>query len=170
MWRGHAISFYKGILPKIQRIFGDKTVFTITFDKMLEFVSFSLRIARFLQLVQQIPISAILLALWRYGLWPYCHNMALWPHVSYLHHYGQYGRLRNKHQNCGYFGGKRNRFKHAIKSYSENRFVSKIPLYFRQNPFIKKNRMAPGHMCRSNPEKKSGGSLGIQTALEKLPN
>ena len=36
MWRGHAISFYKGILPKIQRIFGDKTVFAITFDNMLE--------------------------------------------------------------------------------------------------------------------------------------
>ena len=85
MWRGHAISFYKGILPKIQRIFGDKTVFTITFDKMLEFVSFSLRIARFLQLVPQTPISAILLALWRYGLWPYCHNMALWPYAPYCH-------------------------------------------------------------------------------------
>jgi hypothetical protein len=41
----HAISFYTGILPKIQRIFGDKTVFRITFDNMLELVSFSLRIA-----------------------------------------------------------------------------------------------------------------------------
>jgi hypothetical protein len=67
-------------------------------------------------------------------------------------------------------GGKRNRYKHAIKSYSENCFVSKNPLYFRQNPFIKQNLMATGHMCRSNPETFFGGSLGIYTALDKLPN
>ena len=63
--------------------------------------------------------------------------MATYTILSYGHQYGQYGCLRNKQQKCGNSGGKRNRFKHAIKSYSENRFVSKTPLYFWQNPFIK---------------------------------
>ena len=48
MARGHAILFYKGILPKIQRIFGDKAVFVITFYNMLESVSLSPRITTFL--------------------------------------------------------------------------------------------------------------------------
>jgi hypothetical protein len=79
--------------------------------------------------------------------------MATYAILSYGHQYGQYDCLWDKQQKCGYSGGKRNRFKHAIKSYSENRFIFKIPLYFRHNPFIKQNRMASGHMCRSNPKK-----------------
>ena len=62
---GHAILFYKRILPKIQRNFGDKMVFTITFYSMLESVSLSPRITAFLMLVPKTPILAILVAIWQ---------------------------------------------------------------------------------------------------------
>jgi hypothetical protein len=48
---GLAILIYKGILPKIQRIFREDTVFTITFYRRLELVSLSTRITTFLLLV-----------------------------------------------------------------------------------------------------------------------
>ena len=50
-----------------------------------------------------------------------------------------------------HFSPNKIRFKHAIKSYFENRFVSKN-LFFLAKPLYKWNRMAPGNMCRSNPE------------------
>jgi hypothetical protein len=44
--------------------------------------------------------------------------MATYAILSYGHQYGHSGCLWNKQQECGYSGGKRNRFKHATKSYS----------------------------------------------------
>ena len=66
----------KGILLKIQSIFGDETVFTITFDCLLESVSLSPRIATFTLLV---PYYLL------YGDMAYGHIVQIWHYGHVCH-------------------------------------------------------------------------------------
>ena len=76
MARGHATLFYKGLLPKIKMIFGDETVFTITFYSMLQSVSLSSRMFH------------------RHPYWPY-----LLPHdnMAYVAIMPYYGKMAISH-------------------------------------------------------------------------